>query len=119
MIQWMIAFVVAALFAWSVATSSTLTTKAVTTEGVCEARQDDGTFSLRWTPVNDLPPLREREVIDNSVLLVSHETSPRRAAAGDPVRPPLRARRASLRTNVCARHNMRVVHYGRTWRCRR
>ena len=112
-------FGVAVLMAWDFnhlhRAGSPLVTKAVAAEGVREQRMDAGTFRLRWSLVSDLPPMRE--ITQEPLLLVSHETAPM-AVAGSPVRPPL-SRKVALRSDICARHGMRRVDYGKRWRCRR
>ena len=90
--------------------------KVVASEGVSTHARDTTTFRARWRDVADLPPMTE--IIQEPLLLVSHESAPM-AAAGSPVRPPL-SRKVSLRhRDVCARHGMRKVNYGKRWRCRR
>jgi hypothetical protein len=87
--------------------------KSVTAEGVREQRQDDHTFALRWRPVADMPPTIITEV--HYLLVASQEvvgTVPGFAA-------PQPSPRHRLRANVCARHGMRRVNYGKRWRCRR
>ena len=124
--QFVVAFVAAALLVWWFMMPPTLplATKAVAVEGIRVARLDETAFLLRWSPVAYLPPMRERVVEYEPLLFVSHETPPpvrgAMAAAGSPVRPPL-SRSVSLRhRDVCARHGMHRVFVGRyRWRCRR
>lgn len=97
------------------------------------------TFQQRWEPVQpllDLPPLPLPPPKVNRELKTDKEDPPRvitirtisiRAAEPvqsvetvdpAPVAPKARTiRRASL--DLCQRHGMHKVHYGRTWRCRR
>jgi hypothetical protein len=87
--------------------------KPVVTEPVRAVRQDADTFRLRWFPVADLPPAA-------FIRYVNREPEPEPELAPVPIaraERPRSIRRASL--DVCARHNMRKVSYGRTWRCRR
>jgi hypothetical protein len=90
--------------------------KPVITEGVTMRRMDDSTFRRRWMPVNDMPATTVTEVhylvvrADEAVGTVSEAVEP-------PPRHRLRTR--AVRLDICQRHNMRKVNYGRTWRCRR
>jgi hypothetical protein len=99
--------------------SAPLVAKATAVEGVLERRMDDDTFRARWRAVADMPPL----VVEKTepILLVSHETiSPStKAVAGSPVSPRLSRKVALHRPDVCERHGMRRVQYGKRWRCRR
>ncbi|RPH76018.1 hypothetical protein EHM76_00255 [bacterium] len=87
----------------------------VVSEGVRAQRQDAGTFKMRWASVSELPPatILDRVAVDRE----------QRAAAGEPstaassIRRRFVVRRVQL--DVCARHKMRKVHYGKRWRCRR
>jgi len=108
--------------------------KAVQSEGITARRMDDNTFRLRWSPVSDMPPtteVRAREYVwqdragearpsaersDGSISAPATQSVGRRQGA--PVRPSLH-RHASLRTDICARHGMKRVNYGKRWRCRR
>jgi len=89
--------------------------KPVITEGVTLRRMDDSTFRRRWAPIADMPAAtevrylaREREVAGTVPEADEHRVPPRH-----------RLRTRAVRLDICARHNMRKVHYGRTWRCRR
>jgi hypothetical protein len=92
--------------------------KLVQTEGVTAARMDDTSFSLRWRPVGELPPAIEVHHAPRRVVVDS-------AGADQVVSPPAtrlpprRLRSRIVRLDICQRHNMRRVNYGRTWRCRR
>jgi len=90
--------------------SHPIVAKSVMTEGVSARRSDSETFRARWARVTDMPPttvLRFTSANTNAVL-----NSTRQVKA-----PPTRIRRA--RPNLCQRHHMRKVQYGRSWRCRR
>jgi len=95
--------------------------KLVQTEGVTERRQDEGTFRGRWSPVNDMPAAVIKEV--HYLVVAGGEGEVVGAVSGAAIRtaPPsrhrLRSRPAGL--DICARHNMRRVNYGKRWRCRR
>jgi len=112
----------------------------VQTEGVTERRMDDGTFRRRWLPVNDMPPaVTQTETFREVPVRVLTRTPPAtevryrvQAVGGEgevagtvtgavhkalPPRHRMRSRSASL--DICARHGMRKVHYGKRWRCRR
>lgn len=95
--------------------------RAVATEGVRAQRQDDTTFTLRWRPVNDLPPATST----TATAVVEREEARAGVTRIDTVRPrPRRTMRyASLGRDICARHGMRRVTYTRGrwqgWRCRR
>jgi len=100
------------LLLWSAWPAQPIVVRAVATEGVRAQRMDDSTFSLRWSGVNALAPATV--VWEVPVETVSVRPQP----------PPARlVRRASLRTDVCARHGMRRVTVMRGkwqgWRCRR
>ena len=95
--------------------------KVVEPESIREQRQDANTFRLRWSAVADMPPTIE-------VFAREHGWQDREAQGtasagrGDdpiPASATHRTRRASLRTDICTRHKMRKVYYGKRWRCRR
>jgi hypothetical protein len=97
----------AALFLFSkpVAPEPTLFMKPVPVEGITARRMDEGTFRVRWAAAGELPP-----------ATVIHEVP----AEAVRVPPPARiVKRAALRLDICARHGMRKVSYGKRWRCRR
>ena len=81
---------------------------------------DTRTFDQRW-PANALP--QENRV--QSIRVAGEIPLPTARPAVDenaaPVSsPPTRVvRRAALRQDLCARHGLRKVSYGRRWRCRR
>jgi len=87
--------------------------KRVMSEGVTLRRMDDNTFRRRWSPIADMPAATQ----------VRYLVSEREVAGTVPgaVEPPPRHRLRSraVRLDICQRHNMRKVNYGRTWRCRR
>ena len=101
----------------------------VQTEGVRVVRLDTRTFRARWMPVYDMPIAVARTDVHQTVgatVSAHHEPAtfrevPVRVLTRTPPEPPsrhrLRSRSASL--DVCARHNMRRVNYGKRWRCRR
>ena len=92
---------------WPSTARQPLVAKQVMTEGVREQRQDTETFRARWA---NMPPAMVVRYATSA--LTEPTTSTRRVEA-----PPTRVRRARL--DLCQRHRMRKVHYGRTWRCRR
>jgi len=79
---------------------------------------DTRTFDQRW-PANALP--QENRV--QSIRVAGEIPLARPAvdeSAASPSPPPARVvRRAALRQDLCARHGMRKVTYGKRWRCRR
>jgi len=100
----------------------------VATEGVSARRMDEGTFRVRWMPVNDMPATTVTEVhylvVSGSEQAVEGEKVVGTVSgAGDirtapPSRHRLRSRSASL--DVCARHGQRRVMLDRyRWKCRR
>jgi len=98
-----------------------ITARAVATEGVRAQRQDDTTFRLRWSVVQDLPPA----TITTATAVVEREEARAGVTRIDTARPrPRRTMRyASLGRDICARHGMRRVTYTRGrwqgWRCRK
>jgi len=95
--------------------SPPLVASAVVTEGIRAQRMDSDTFRLRFLPVSELPPAIEVRHAPRSVVASNAGTV--RLTPAPPSSRRLRSR--SVRLDVCQRHNMRKVHYGRTWRCRR
>jgi len=93
-------------FGWILQPAPPLIAKPVIAETVRAVRMDHDTFRLRWHPVADMPPMRE--TITEPLLLVAEAPPAKRIS-----------RRVALRSDVCTRHKMRRVNYGRTWRCRR
>jgi len=87
--------------------------KPVPIENITARRSDVGTFRARWRPVVDLAPA----TVIHEVPVEAAAASPQTAGKAPP--PARLVRRAALRTDVCARHGMRKVTYGRRWRCRR
>ena len=81
---------------------------------------DTRTFDRRW-PANALP--QENRV--QSIRVAGEIPLPTARPAVDegaasPSPPPARVvRRAALRQDLCARHGLRKVSYGKRWRCRR
>ena len=90
--------------------SQPIVAKPVMTEGVLERRGDSETFRARWSRVADMPPTTVLRFMSANTNAAINE--PRQVKA-----PPTRIRRA--RPDLCQRHHMRKVHYGRSWRCRR
>jgi hypothetical protein len=90
-----------------------ITVRAVATEGVRAVRMDDSTFRARWSGVNALAPATVVREVPVEVVSVRPQSPPAVRIV----------RRASLRSDVCAKHGMRrvVVMRGRWqgWRCRR
>jgi hypothetical protein len=101
--------------------------KLVHTEGVRVIRMDSQTFRVRWSPVNDMPPATEvryaRTSTENASSLFGGESAVAGTVTGAahptalPPRHRMRSRSAGL--DICARHGMRRVNYGKRWRCRR
>jgi hypothetical protein len=85
----------------------------VATEGVRAQRQDENTFRLRWASVNELPPAVTR--IDTARGQQTAVGEPSSAATT----PHRRLVVKRVKLDICQRHNMRKVHYGKRWRCRR
>ena len=106
-------------------------------EGVTARRADSDTFRLRWSAVAELPPAIEVHYVSDRV--VDAETVASEPPAPPPSRQlegvariderqtvgatvsarPHQVRKAALRSDVCSRHGMRKVQYGKRWRCRR
>jgi hypothetical protein len=85
---------------------------AIEIEGVRSVRLDTSTFRTRWLPVGDLAPavMIQAVVEERTPDLPPVET----------VLPQLRrTKRAALHLDLCQRHGMHRVNYGRRWRCRR
>jgi hypothetical protein len=76
-------------------------------------------FRARWLPVSDLPPAIIRQ--EGGDAQVRESTSKPVETAARTAPPAGLVRRAGLRSpmDVCARHGMHRVTYGRRWRCRR
>jgi len=95
--------------------------KPVATESVTARRSDVGTFHARWRPMYDVPPA----TVIHEVQLKGGDapqefTGKPVEAVARPLPPARLVRRAALRpTDVCTRHGMHKVTYGRTWRCRK
>jgi hypothetical protein len=80
--------------------------KPVPIEGITAKRMQD-TFARRFAVLPE----------GGDAIAERVETKP---AVASPALPPARiVRRVSLRRDVCARHGMRKVTYGKRWRCRR
>jgi hypothetical protein len=111
----MIASAASAAAVWATwpATQHPLVPKLVAIEGVTEARQDTTSFRARW---RDMPPAT---VIRYSVSALTEPTEKLVARPTRRVERPVRTRRVSLQGDICQRHGMHKVHYGRRWRCRR
>lgn len=105
-----IAFVAATVLFLSgrpVAPEPVLFMRPVEIEGITARRMQD-TFALRFAILPEG---------GDAVGLRGAETMPAGAVRGHP--PARLVRRAALRLDVCARHGMRKVTYGKRWRCRR
>ena len=96
--------------------SPPIVAKTVATEVIRAQRMDSETFRLRYAPVGELPPAIEVRHAPRSVVADSSGTVSRLTPASPPSR---RLRSRAVRLDICQRHKMRKVHYGRTWRCRR
>jgi hypothetical protein len=80
----------------------------VIAEGVRKVDMDVRTFAIRWSPVSYLAPaVMIQPVVEERI------SEPPMAK----VQQPRTIRRASL--DLCARHRMRKVWYGKRWRCTR
>jgi hypothetical protein len=105
--------------------SPPLVVRAVMTEGVRAARQDDETFRRRWDTVNVFPPSIEVRYVEAvaSAAPGAAPSPPAQKLSRVAVRsePTLRSKPAKL--DLCTRHRMRKVwvRHGRwpSWRCRR
>jgi len=96
----------------------------VQTEGVRVIRMDSQTFRVRWLPVNDMPPATEvryrtPQPVDGEAVVAGTVPVAAEAPQSSLSRHRLRLRSRSAGLDVCARHNMRRVNYGKRWRCRR
>jgi len=94
---------------------------AVATEGITARREDDNTFRQRWRPLYDMPPATQVRYVANARESGAVDAVPG-AAVSPPALQPSRHRRLRtkvVKLDICARHKMRKVFYGRTWRCRR
>jgi hypothetical protein len=98
--------------------SPPVTPVVVEPEFIRTQRRDENIFRRRWEPVFSLPPAVEVHYVrEDAVSTVS-------GVGISPPALPIPAHRRALRTkhvrlDVCERHRMRKVFYGRTWRCRR
>lgn len=92
--------------------SPDVVTVAVTTEGVRRVALDTRTFSARWLPVNNMPPMQ---------LAAAKQPGEVTPLPPDHPRTARREVRVPARRDVCGRHGMRKVSIrgGRSWRCRR
>ena len=88
--------------------------KPVVTEGVTMRRMDDNTFRRRWSPIADMPAAIEVRHVDRTPLVADSA-----GTVSAVTLPSRRLRTRAVRLDICQRHNMRKVNYGRTWRCRR
>ena len=83
---------------------------------------DTRTFDQRW-PASALPQDIRVQTIRVAAEIPLPRPRPAPAVeegAASPPPPPARiVRRAALRQDLCARHGMRKVAQGRSWRCRR
>jgi len=88
-------------------------------ENITARRMDEGSFRARWSAAAQLPPTIEIHYVTDHVVDAG-------AVAEAPAAPPSRqlstvqtVRRVALRSDICSRHGMRRVNYGKRWRCRR
>jgi hypothetical protein len=106
----------AALAAWVTKPApAPIKPKLVQTEGITAARIDDASFSLRWRPVSELPPASVRHAFKGNMA----DSAGTEAEAPQPKAPSRRLRSRPARLDLCGRHGMRKIHYGKRWRCRR
>lgn len=108
---------VAALVITRPAPSPRIVARAVATEGVRAARQDDTTFRLRWSVVADMPPATAIKIAEQAAA--EPEQPEVQNSIPTPRPRPARIRRAVPHLDLCQRHKMRKVWFGRRWRCRR
>ena len=88
----------------------------VSTEGVTALKQDYNTFNNRWLPTIHLPPatvIHEVQVPQQQQPASEVQQPVARVARPTPAAPSAR------KGDICSRHNMRRVNYGKRWRCRR
>ena len=101
------------------APSPPIVPQLVQTEGVRVVRLDTRTFRARWSPVVDMPLATEvryrTQTVGGEGVVAGTVTGA--VVSEPPPRHRMRSRPVSL--DVCARHNMRRVNYGKRWRCRR
>ena len=93
--------------------------KNITPENITARRADvESSFKLRWANVADMPPtieVRHRELASNAGVAAEPPLPPPRQT----VQTVQTVRRVALRSDICTRHGMRKVNYGKRWRCRR
>jgi hypothetical protein len=102
---------------------ATIVAKPVQVENVTARRMDESSFLLRWSEVARLPPT----TVTEPLLIVHHEGAARndeRQTVGATVSArPRQVRAAALVkrhfSDICSRHGMRKVTFGKRWRCRR
>ena len=114
----------AVMWAATPSSSPPVVARVVQSESIREQRQDDNTFRLRWSPVSDMPPTIEVYAREHGwqdlAGKASSSTDRGDGSMSVPATHQTRTRRASLRTDICARYGMRKVMVGRyKWRCRR
>ena len=97
--------------------SPPVTVKVIRTEGVTARRLDDTTFSARWRPVIPLPAATWAKQVAADETLAGG-SSRESTTARQPSRRIVQ-RAVLLRRDICARHGLRKVIYGKRWRCRR
>jgi len=118
------------LFNKPLAPEPALFMKPVPVEGITARRMDDTSFARRFALVPiDVTPLRpqSRDGCGDACPTRSGKDtleagSVRTATTGKSEARKARqhiVRRAALRLDICARHGMRKVSYGKRWRCRR
>lgn len=92
-----------------------LVTVAVATEGVRRVAMDTRTFTARWIPVSNMPPMQLAAVRQPGEITPVESTVP--------VPQPRLQRAEPARRDpqdLCARHKMRKVWVSsKRWRCRR
>jgi hypothetical protein len=86
-------------------------------EGIRVIRMDQSTFRARWLPIGEMPPAIEVRYVTPSDVASTVPAVP--VSAAQPAAPRGRLRSTRARLDICARHKMHRVDYGRSWRCRR
>jgi hypothetical protein len=118
----------AAVWATWPTTPAPLVAKTVVAEGVKAQRLDADSLKARWAPVADMPPamvIRHEQGALPPQDATGHQCcAPAWAERETSAPPPRRTHRqravaANARLDICQRHRMHKVFYGRRWRCRR
>jgi len=95
--------------------------KTTLPENITARRMDEDTFRLRWSGVAAMPPAIEvhyvrDDVVDaGTVALLPPAPPPSRQLSAQSALRNVR----TMRTDICHKHGMRRVNYGKRWRCRR